>query len=370
MASSTQWGIRIISALTAGCLLLACNARKSKIQYPIDVNYSVSSPDTGALALVNTYYAERFSYTMYDTIRISSEREALLGNFKTWYDRENLFIRESNGRFCKCSHLTGDLLKLWDESYEQPYMKFGDDSRKRGGEDVIDGFFVREGDTTWVAVNPKYPNMWFEFPDFPGLPVEFSYKLRDAPVLYSADNIEPSERSFDTNLFDENCVRVPAQAYLGFGIEDDIVDPPYVVWLHGQLLDDDEQALDGSVTVQSTRQGVTQRAVMQTEYGGFDLELLQGYEYIIEFTAPGMVKKRADIDCSKLPEDYSGRVLGLSVKLFESSSLDLRRFLEQTAAIKAEYDPEEELLKIDDAYTKQIADDIMRMRSRETGVRP
>lgn len=359
-----------LAACTAGCLtLVACNAKKKNVTYPLVAEYSVTSPDTGALALVNTYYAERFMYTMYDSVRFSSERDALIGKFKMWYDGDNLYVRETSGQFCSCAHITGAALNYWNTSYDAPPLELGPPKARKGGEEVREGYFIREGDTTWIAVNPAIPNMWFDFPHFPGLPVEFSYTLRGAPINYTAERVTTMPATFDADGYDRDCVRIPPLAYVGVDPQSELGQTTESIWLYGYLLDEEENLLFGEVAVQSDRTGVTNYASMRVENGTFDIELLRGENYTITFSAPGKAKKNLRIECDKVPDTPDGYLFDINVQLFESGSVELQRYLEQNPVMVARYDPDSLTFVNDQSHLNRVARDLEMMRSRESGSR-
>lgn len=360
----------LLTACTAGCMtFVACNAKKKTIVYPLVAEYLVTSPDTGALALVNTYYAERFNYTMYDSVRFSSERDALIGKFRMWYDGDNLYARETSGQHCSCAHLTGTALEYWNASYDAPPLELGPEKSQKGGDVLREGFFVRDGDTTWVAVDPAIPNMWFDFPHFPGLPVEFTYNLRGAPVSYSAQRVTTLPSTFDADGYDNDCVRIPALAYAGVSPESELGQSTESIWLYGYLFDDEENMLYGEVAVESDRKGIKTYATMRIENGSFDIELLRGENYTITFSAPNKAKKHLRIECDKVPDSKDGYLFDINVQLFDSESEELQRYLELTPVMIARFDPELLEFVNDKAHLKQVASDIEMMRERESGSR-
>lgn len=357
----------LLLALTGGCLLSACNPKKQSIKLPMTIEYTVSAEDTGALLLVNTYYANRFNYTMFDSARFMSERTALIGDFTNWFDGQSLFIRETNGGYCSCSKVSGRVLDYWFDNFDPPVITRGA-SFKRGNTDVYEAFFIREEtDTTWMVIDASLPNLWFDFPWLPGLPVEYSYALRGARVSYVADIPTVGDVKFNPSGYDENCVRVPAEAWAGISPESELGQMSSAIWLYGFLIDEDDNLLNGTVTVESNRRGVINRAQMQLDRGSFDLELLRGERYVLEFAAPNKTRKRIDLDCAKVPDSDDGYLLDVNVQLFETQSLELRRYLELNPVLGLKYLPDSANFVVDRELVERAANDIMMMRSREQG---
>ncbi len=350
-----------------GALLLhSCTPRKAKIQLPMTIRYTVHANDSGALYLVNTYYAERFEYTMYDSSRFSSRRSALIGDVEMWYDGRSLRVRESNGGYCSCAEVSGAALDFYRSSFDPPNVMMKGQAYDLNGQQVNDAFFVRdETDTTWLTLSTEWPNLWFDLPWIPALPLTYAYRLKNDLVQYTAQEPAAASVEFNANDYDTDCVRIPAVAWVGAGPESEVAKQGNTIWMYGYLIDEEENLLSGTLTVIRKGPEGERRASMKLDQGSYDLELLRGYDYTLEFTAPNMVRKRLDIDCRKVPDTPEGYALDINVALFESQVYELKRYLETTSVLAIAYWPDSAGFVVNKELAERAAKDLELMRSRE-----
>lgn len=357
--------IFFLSPLTGGCLLISCAGQKAKLELPLVVDYEVQCADTGALALVNTYFAEQFSYTMHDSSHFSSQRSALIGNFHMWYDGEQLYVREFDENFCVCTLVEGELLELWEGDEVDSSFYYSEDKREKFlGFDAFRGASILdEEDRTDVLITDDMPNLWFDIRSFPGLPLKYWYTLRDAEVAYVATAIRTDkEVTFDPSGYDRDCVRMPAQAYLGLEPQSDLFPYRTHVWVFGELIDELRNPIAGSVTVESDVNGVKSKASMRCDQGTFDLELLLGGVHVLDFTAPDHVHKRIQIDTRNIEASEGGFLSELSINLFQPENAEVENYMANQILGNAAFQPEENMIIFDFEYTQAVMREVNRLR--------
>lgn len=357
------------AALLIAVLLLGCHSSKKNIQYPLTASYEVSASDSSALDLVETYYATDFHYTAYDTARFFSTRNLRDGAVMSWIDEQGLYIRETKGRFCSCTDITGDLFQVWKDGFDSPELLRAASSYKMEGRRVFDARFVREeGDTTWLTIDEETPNLWFDFPWMPGLPVDYSYRLRGGEVHYklvSSDFKAPT--SYDPERFSDDCVRIPPEAWLGEGPQSELAQSSNRIWVYGYMIDEDENLLTGELGVASDRNGRKGFAATEVAQGSFDVELLRGEVYTLDFKAENSVKKKLVLDCSNVPDTDTGYLIEINVELFEEGVEEVQRYLDSNPMMRIYYDTDSANFVVDYALAQQAALDLELMRQRSGG---
>jgi hypothetical protein len=355
-----------LAPLAGGCLLLSCTGQRTKLEFPIVVDYDVQCADTGALALVHTYFAEQFSYVMHDSTHFSSQRNALIGNFHMWYDGDQLFVREFDENFCVCTLLEGDLLKLWEgDEVDSTYHYSTDKSDEILGYKAFRGASItdQDEDRTDVLVTDELPNLWFDIRSFPGLPLKYWYTLRDAEVSYIATAVRTDKSlTFDPSGYDRTCVRMPAQAYLGLEPSSDLFPYQTHVWVFGDLVDEMENPIAGSVTIESEVNGVKSKAAMRCDQGTFDIELRLGGVYVLDFTAPNHVHKRIQIDTRNIEASEGGFLSALTINLFQPENAQVEQYMSSKVLGMAAYEPEQGNLAFDFEYTEAVMREVTRLR--------
>jgi hypothetical protein len=357
--------IFFLSPLTGGCLLISCTSQKAKLELPLVVDYEVQCADTGALALVNTYFAEQFSYTMHDSTHFSSQRKALIGNFHMWYDGEQLYVREFDENFCVCTLVEGELLELWEGDEVDSTYYYSEDKR-----DEILGFKTYKGvskseseDRTDVLITDEIPNLWFDIRSFPGLPLKYWYTLRDAEVAYVAAAVRTDKAvTFDPSGYDRDCVRMPAQAYLGLEPKSDLFPYQTHVWVFGELVDEMENPIAGLVTVESDVNGLKSKAAMRCDQGTFDIELRLGGVYVLDFTAPDHVHKRIQIDTRNIEASEGGFLSALTINLFQPENAQVEQYMASKVLGIAAFEAEQGNLAFDSEYTEAVMREVTRLR--------
>lgn len=355
----------VLALILAGWLV-GCHPSKKNIQYPLTVKYEVSASDSAALDLVETYYATDFRYTAYDTVRFTSLRNSRMGSVFSWFDGTAMYVRETNGRYCSCTDITGEVFDFWMDGFDSPSISRDEKSYKLDGRRVYNASFVREEtDTTWLVIDEDLPNVWFDFPWMPGLPVDYSYRLRDGEVHYRAVSTETAPPPpFDPQNFSRDCVRIPPEAWVGEGPASDLAAKSNRIWLYGYMYDENENLLSGEVGVGTNRGGVQSYASAEIAQGSFDLELIRGYVYTFDFKAAGTINKRMVVDCSNVPEGTDGYLIEIDVELFEQDAPEVSRFLENTTMMRIFYAPDSANFMVDDALAKKAAADLDMMRQR------
>lgn len=348
---------------------MGCHPSKKNVQYPLTVKYEVSASDTAALQLVETYYATDFRYTAYDTVRFTSLRNSRMGSVFTWFDGTSLYVRETNGHYCSCTNITDEVFDFWMDGFDSPTISREEKSYKLDGRRVYNASFVREEtDTTWLVIDEELPNLWFDFPWMPGLPLDYSYRLRDGEVHYRAVSTETSPPPpFDPLNFSSDCVRIPPEAWVGEGPTSDLAASSNRIWLYGFMYDESESLLNGEVGVSSNRNGVRSFATAEIAQGSFDLELLRGQVYTFDFKADGSVNKKMVVDCSNVPEGTEGYLIEIDVELFVQDAIEVNRFLENTTMMRIFYNPDSANFMIDYELANKAAADLELMRQRMNG---
>lgn len=349
------------------CAILSLNScvetKHEPLSLPLKVHYSINSLDTGVRGMVHAYFGEEMEYVLHDSVRVSMTRNALLGEVSQWYDGENLWIRERNGDYCSCLHLHDELLDFWKKDEYLKETNFSSKSKSQIlGIDVYEGIAISEsGDTTYVACAKDYPNAWYEHSNFPGLPLKYTYKLRQKDVVYLADSIENTTIPFTPEAFSKNCVLTPAGAFMGFSPLDTVQWTTDKVWVFGDLLNMDNEYLQGDLMIQTFENGIESRAKLRIEEGVFDVELSPGKRYILDFWSPGFAHNRISIDCTKMPFKGINLSLDLSNKLIQPANEAVLEYLNNTLMGVATYVPETETLEFDFEYTEEVGKEIQRL---------
>lgn len=368
-SSVNTLSILFVLALSIG-VLIGCHPSKKNVQYPFTVTYAVSATDSAALDLVETYYATDFRYTAYDTLRFTSLRNSRMGSVFSWYDGSALYIRETNGMHCACTDITGEVFSFWMDGFDAPVIEREGSAYKLDGRKVYNAQFVREGtDTTWLVIAEETPNLWFDFPWMPGLPVDYSYRLRDAEVHYRMTSMETAPPPpFDPANFSRDCVRIPPEAWVGEGPQSDLAAGSNRIWLYGYMFDEAENLLNGEVGVSSDKGGVKSYASTEISQGSFDLELLRGHVYTIDFKADGSVRKKMVVDCSNVPDNTDGYLIEIDVELFNEGAAEVQRYLDSNPMMRIFYNTDSANFMVDyELATKAAADlDVMRQRMGRT----
>ena len=355
-----------LAPLAGGWLLLSCTGQRTKLEFPIVVDYEVQCPDTGALALVHTYFAEQFSYVMYDSTHFSSQRNALIGNFHMWYNGEQLYVREFDENFCVCTLVEGELLELWEGDEVDSTYHYSEKKREEFlGYQAYRGASItdKDEDRTDVLVTDELPNLWFDIRSFPGLPLKYWYTLRDAEVSYVATAVRSDKAlAFDPSGYDRDCVRMPAQAYLGLEPDSDLFPFQTHVWVFGDLIDELRNPIAGTVSVESDVNGVKTKANMRCDQGTFDIELRLGGVYILDFTAPDHVHKRIQIDTRNIDASEVGFLSALTINLFQPENAEIENYMANQILGTAAYQPEEDMIVFDFEYTEAVMREVNRLR--------
>ena|GEM_PF-2492959 len=344
--------------------LFSCSETNSgPLELPLEVHYSINSIDTGVQAMVHAYFGEDMRYILHDSVRVTMERKALLAEVIQWYDVKNLWITERNGDYCTCVHLNGELLDFWKKDEYLQEAKFGASSNNRIlGVPVYSGTAKSEnGDTTWIECAPEYPNAWYEHSGFPGLPLRYTYKLRGEEVVYEADSISSSVIPFTPEAYNKSCVSIPAEAYMGFSPMDTISWTSDKVWVFGDLLNMDNEYLQGDLLIQTFEYGVESRSKLRITEGVFDVELAPGKRYVMDFWSPGYAHNRISLDCTKMPYDGTNLILDLSNHLIQPANEAVREYTENTLMGVAEYIPDSASLVFDFQYTEEVGKEIKRL---------
>ena len=357
---NTYFGIIIL-------VILACSSCETpsseKMQLPIEVSYAIQSQDTGARAMVHAYFGERMSYVLHDSSHFTMRRSALTGDVTQWYDGDNLWIREESGEYCTCVHLEGEILELWKRDEYLVSAEFEKEpTRSILNEPVRNGLAFNDGgDSTWVSCAVNFPNAWFDHTLFPGLPMEYIYNLRGAKVVYLADSLKSSEEPFTPAFYQKSCVATPAEAYLGFSPLDTIQWTSDKIWVYGDMLNSDNEYVRGELLIQTFDKGVESRSRLRIDEGIFDIELVPGKSYVLDFWAPGFAHNRIQLDCSNMPFDGSNIMLDLSNNLIEPQNQAVDDYLQNTLMGIAVYDPREQTLVFDFEYTEAVGAEVQRL---------
>lgn len=355
-------GTGIIMTLVA--LLTACGTENqpSHPELPLSIKYTVESTDTAALAMVNTYYADQLNYTIYDSTTLYMRREGLMSAGEKWFDGEHLFIRETEGPYCTCVKLEGQLLQFWlDDDWLGEVSATGRTGQQLGLETELFAAVDQMDDTTLIELTRDIPNGWIDKLDLPGMPLRYSYKVRGADVHYTAEAIGQPEATFSPEAYDQKCVHLPAEAYMGFAPNDSVSWSANSIWVYGNLLDGRDQPITGEVAVESGIAGANEAPKAKVEQGLFDIELQAGELYTLDFTAPGYVHQRLEVDCRKMPKDGSNLIMSLDIPLFPANDSTIADYLETTPVGVAAYDPDSATIVFDFAYTRAVQEELNRM---------
>lgn len=329
---------------------------------PMVITYSVNSADTGALRLVNTYYAKELRYMVFDEKRKMTHRVLNDGEVSIWYEGDHLYMRETNGDYCTCAELSGPLLEEWMTVGASGNFTYSEERVDYNGWKAYEGYALNDNqDTVKVLINDELPNAWFDQAGFPGLPMEFAYNLRDTPVLYAVESIKAYEKPYDPSGFASNCVRIPGPLFAGVDPESDLDIAGNRIWVYGYIFDEDMDVKTGTLTVENTATG--EQGSMKVEYGSFDVELLPGQRYILDFTAPGKTHKRIEIDALQAPEEGPGFNFDMNVMLFDNDQPELNQYLKESTVSTARYLPEIDNFAFDTLYEAAVAREIERLRN-------
>lgn len=361
----------LIAAQSAGWLGCTPDANPAHPQLPLTIHYAVESPDTGALGLVNTYYADAMAYTLYDSVHYSMRRSNLMGGAKEWYDGENLYLRTEQGPFCTCVHLKGELLDVWESDDWISELTATEQSGQALGFSTQAYFAVDQmNDTTRIELTHDLPNGWIMSRHLPGMPLRYSYKLRGAEVMYRADSVSTTTGRFRPEVFDSACVRQPPAGFIGFSPNDTLNWEGNHVWAFGSLTDMNQQPLNGEVLVQRGTSGEN-FASMRIEQGMFDLQLLPGEFYLLDFSAEGMAHQILVIDNTKMPDDGRSYSLPLEIELFNPASPEVADYLQTKPFGVAAYNADSTNIIFDFEYTRAVRLEVQRMEiEAEIGVEP
>lgn len=329
---------------------------------PLRIHYTVQSPDTGVQAMVHTYFGEDMEYIVYDSNTVKMSREALAGGLTQWYADSVLYIRETAGDYCSCVKLEGSLLQMWmedewisDYQFTETSSHLGFDTKKGAAADDM-------GDTTWVEIAPDLINPWFENPSLPGLPMKYAYRLRGKKVNYEVDKIETVQAEFDPFNYSKNCVNVPPAAYMGMAPDDSTDWGIDDIWIFGNLLNENDEYVRGQISIEEYTEGQMTSAKMSIDQGTYDVQLLPGKRYILDFTAADNVHKRIELDCSLMPENEGSFLLNMDVNLFPSGQKEVDDYLKETPIGYAVFNPDSMNLQFDFEYTRQVAMEISRIQ--------
>ncbi|MCH2197635.1 MAG: hypothetical protein MK081_02545 [Flavobacteriales bacterium] len=334
------------------------------IDTPLRASYAISSPDTGAKGLVHTYFGDRMDYLIFDSTHFVMSREALVGKLVQWYDGDNLWIRQMEGEYCSCIQLEGGLLDIWREDEWLQDFTYNESTSEVNGWEVNEGIAMDElGDTTWVALSTQYPNAWFENPTFNGLPLRYQYRLRGAKVTYEVDTIESIDASFDPSGYDYQCVKMPAEAFLGYAPQDTVFVGDNRVWVYGDLTNDFGEYINGELMVESFDGNTTQSAKVRVEQGTFDVELPYGLLYTLDLTADGMVHRRIEIDTRDVPQDGNQITMDLSMSVFAPENNEVDEYLSSTNVGIARYSADAGGIIFDFEYTEAVMAEVERLRN-------
>ena len=330
---------------------------------PMEVNYSVSSPDTGAQGMVHTYFGEYMNYKVYDSTTFQMKREGLLGAVTQWYDKDAIYIRETMGDYCTCVQLEGTLFEMWKKDEWISNYEYSAEKGTHLGYATMSGVAVGEmGDTTWIEIAPDIINPWFENPSLPGLPLKYEYLFRGKKVTYEVDKIDALKESYDPSSFADGCVRIPPPAFMGMAPQDSMTWDTNDIWVFGGLFDDADNYVRGDVMVEVSSESGVEQAKMRVDQGTYDLQLLPGELYTLDFTAEGQVHKRIELDCRDMPEDQGSFLLNMDVHLFEAVDPEVDDYLSRTPVGVAYFDVDSMNLIFDFEYTKQVAMELSRLQ--------
>lgn len=351
----------MLTAQSAGWLGCKAPDNEPQTQFPLTIHYAVESADTAALGLVNTYYADSMAYTLYDSSHFSMYRTNLMGSAMEWYDGDNLYIRTQQGPFCTCVHLTGELLDVWESDDWISELTDVEQSGEALGFNTKEYFAVDQlNDTTRIEITHELPNGWIMSRHLPGMPLHYSYKLRGADIHYRAAALNTTDADFRPELFDSACVRQPPAGFIGFSPNDSLSWEANYVWAFGSLTDQRQQPLNGEVLVQRGTDG-EQYASMRIEQGVFDIQLLPGEFYLLNFSAEDMAHQILVIDNTRMPDDGRSYALPLEIELFDTQSQEVAEYLLTKPFGVAAYNADSANIIFDFEYTREVRLEVERM---------
>lgn len=351
----------ILAAQSAGWIGCSTANPQSETYLPLSLHYTVESNDTGAIGLVNTYYADSITYTLYDSVHYLMYRTNLMGGATEWYDGDNLYLRTEQGPFCTCVHLQDELLEVWEsDDWISKLNEYGVQGEVLGFETSKYFAVDQLNDTTRIELTHELPNGWIMSRHLSGMPLRYSYKLRGAEVIYRADSVSVPNSTFRPEVFDSACVRQPPAGFIGFSPNDTVSWEGNHVWAFGSLTDESQQPINGEVLVQKGTSGENY-ASMRIEQGMFDLQLLPGEFYLLDFSAEGLTHQILVIDNREMPDDDRSYSLPLEIELFDPQSSEVADYLQTKPFGVAAYNADSANIIFDFEYTRAVRLEVQRM---------
>lgn len=355
--------ITILIVLISAVLLPACNT-DVKPTIPYRVHYSVLSDDQEVRDMVYHYFGSELIYEVYDSSHIYMTRFGSDNKLQHWYNGESLFIREAYGEYCDCVELSGELLRYWLDNEGAPTIMFSRDKEEKFGLEVQQGVIVTDDkDTTWISVAQELMSPWFDMGYISGLPMSYTYRLRGEKVTYAVDSLQNLERVWSVGNWKEKCVQVPPESYLGFTMSDSLGVIGDRVWMSGQIHDDEQQPLSGEVGVYIVNDdGTMEGGVSRIDNGTYDIQMLLGKMYILDFSAENTVHRRLELDLREAPKDGSEYAMHISVLLFEPENEEVDAYCKNQFVGKGRYIAEEQAIGFDFEYTEAVKAETARLR--------
>lgn len=354
--------------LVALIFILTLNACTDPIpEMPYSVRMSVSCEDQEVLDIVQSYFAEELTYTIFTDKKFSLKRKAKSGIYEEWIEGDSLFVKDQPEGISNSILLDG----YWLYRYlEDPILS---NFQRTGESETILNLNCAEfigmnedGDTTFIWVSEEIPNAWVTMSELPGLPMKYQYKLRGQTVTYQAENINASEKVYATSQqkWNENSVELSPRYYLGLQVDTvdinrDVVDISSVFYDMTT-----NQPMDGRLEITSRDGMIEEKAVTSIQGGEIQVLLRPGKFYSLLFDQRGYAPKRININLSGQPLDKGLSTLQMDVGSFPCTDREVLDYLYVTPIGNAAYNGETDNVLFDFEYTAAVNEELERIRSK------
>ena len=357
--------VAIFTAISFLFILSACTDPIPEMPY--SVRMRIACEDEEILDVVQSYFAEEFTYTIFTQKKFSLRREAKSGVYEEWIEGDSLFVKDQPIGISNSVLLDGDCLSKY---LEDPILS---DFQKTSGSENILGLdcsmhigINENGDTTFIWVSEEIPNAWVTMNELPGLPLKYQYKLRGKTVTYQAKSINASEKVYTASLqqWGENSVELSPRYYLGLqsdttDIDRDVLDISTVFYDMTT-----NRPMDGRLEI-TARDGMTEKkAVTDIQGGEIQVLLRPGQFYSLLFDQKGYAPKRININLSGQPLEKGLFELQMDVGSFPCKDQEVLDYLHATPVGNASYDPESDNVLFDFEYTAAVNEELERIRSK------
>lgn len=349
-------------------LIFLLNACTDPIpEMPYSVRMSVSCEDEEVLDIVQSYFAEELTYTIFSENKFSLKRKAKSGIYEEWIEGDSLFIKDQPEGISNSILLDGYWLSRYLEDPILSNFERTGDSENILGLDCEQFIGMNEdGDTTFIWISEEIPNAWVTMKELPGLPLKYQYELRGQTVTYKAESINASEKIYTTSQqnWSKNSVELSPRYYLGLqadttDLSRDAVDISSVFYDMTT-----NQPMDGRLEITS-RDGMTEeKAITSIQGGEIQVLLRPGKFYSLLFDQRGYAPKRINMNLSGQPLERGLFSLQMDVGSFPCTDQEVLDYLYATPIGNASYDPEADNILFDFEYTAAVNEELERIRSK------